>query len=48
MQSKKQFSSLKEEQGKNKDKIKALEKSLLEKEFELKDIENEKQIKSQD
>ncbi len=28
--------------------MKALEKALLEKEFELKDIENEKQIRSQD
>eukprot|EP00347_Sterkiella_histriomuscorum_P000387 403376057 len=37
-----------DEATKNKDKVKTLEKQLLEKEYELKDIENERNIKSQD
>ncbi|CDW87992.1 structural maintenance of chromosomes 1 [Stylonychia lemnae] len=42
------LAQLKDQQVNNKDSIKVLEKTLLEKEYELKDFENEKQLKSQD
>lgn len=42
------FAKLKEEQSKKKEEVQALERALLEKDFELKEIENEKAIRKQD
>ena len=46
MKTQKLFGQVKEKASLNKDKIRDLEKQLLLKEYELKDIENEKQIKT--